>query len=217
MAMNQVAFKGKRYELDEHGFLDPPDQWDEDFAIGMAKMVGIKNGLSERHWELVTYLRHKFLEEDTVPVVVLACSDNNMRLSELRRLFPAGYHRGACKIAGINYRFMYDTNLWLTYETGPPLPPRYQVDPMGFLMTPDEWDPDWVELVMNQREPPQVPTPRHLQVIHYLRDYFAVNRMIPAVFEACTANDLSLEELRELFPTGYRRGACRMAGLPFLG
>jgi tRNA 2-thiouridine synthesizing protein E len=62
-----------------------------------------------------------------------------------------------------------------------------------------------------------VPTPRHLQVIHYLRDYFAVNRMIPAVFEACTANDLSLEELRELFPTGYRRGACRMAGLPFLG
>jgi tRNA 2-thiouridine synthesizing protein E len=54
-------------------------------------------------------------------------------------------------------------------------------------------------------------------VVHYLRDYFAVNRQIPTVFEACSGNDLTLEELKELFPAGYRRGACRMAGLPFYG
>jgi len=200
--MSKVAFRGKQYHLDDYGFLDPPDQWDEDFAAGMAKMVGVSSGLTDRHWQLIHYLRHKFLEEETVPVVVLACSDNDMRLSELRSLFPTGYHRGACKIAGINYRFMYETNFWLTYETAPPLPPRYQTDPMGFLKSPEEWDVDWVEMLMSQREPTQVPTPRHLQVVHYLRDYFAVNRMIPTVFESCSANYLSLEELRELFPTG---------------
>jgi len=215
--MSKVTFKGKTYSLDDHGFLDPPDQWEVGFAEGMARMVGITGGLAERHWQVVNYLRRKFLEEDTVPVVVLACADNKMRLSELRSLFPTGYHRGACKIAGINYRFMYDTNIWLTYETWAPLEPRYEMGAAGFLKDFETWDEDFVETLMGQLKPPNTPSERHLQVVQYLRDYYAVNRMIPPVFEACTANDLTLEELRELFPAGYRRGACRMAGLPFLG
>ena len=215
--MSTVVFGGTVYELDDYGFLDPPDQWTEEFARGMAKMVGVIDGLTERHWQIVRYLRSKFLDEKTVPVVVLACADNHMRLSELRSLFPTGYHRGACKIAGINYRFMSDLNLWLTYETAPRLPPRFELDSLGFLKDPSQWDEDFVELLMGQRDPPMAPTQRHLQVVRYLRDYFAVNRQIPTVFEACSANDLSLEELKALFPAGYRRGACRMAGLPFLG
>ena len=96
--MSSVVFKNTAYLLDDHGFLDPPEQWDEDFAEGMAKMVGIRSGLTDRHWEFIHYLRHKFLEENTVPVLVMACADQRMRLSELRSLFPTGYHRGACKI-----------------------------------------------------------------------------------------------------------------------
>jgi len=215
--MSNVMFKGQTYGLDDHGFLDPPDQWNETFAEGMARMVGITTGLTDRHWQIIDYLRHKFLQEDTVPVVVLACSDNGMRLSELRSLFPTGYHRGACKIAGINYRFMYETNLWLTYETWAPLKPRYDLNQLGFLIDFESWDEDFVETLMGQLDPPAHPTGRHLQVVRYLRDYFVVTRLIPTVFEACSANDLTLEELRELFPAGYRRGACRMAGLPFLG
>lgn len=215
--MGKVTFKGKTYSLDNHGFLDPPSQWEDDFAEGMAKMVGIRSGLTDRHWQLIHYLRNKFVEEKTVPVVVLACADNDMRLSELRSLFPTGYHRGACKIAGINYRFMYDLNMWLTYETWAPLKPRYPLDSLGFLEDPESWDEDFVELLMGQLDPPTVPTDRHMQVIRFLQDFFTVNRMIPTVFEACSANDLSLEELRDLFPAGYRRGACRMAGLPLFG
>ncbi|MCJ7628462.1 MAG: TusE/DsrC/DsvC family sulfur relay protein [Longimicrobiales bacterium] len=215
--MSEVTFKGHIYSLDGHGFLDPPDQWTEDFAEGMAKMVGITTGLTDRHWKIIQYLRHGFLEEATVPVVVLACHDNGMRLSELRSLFPTGYHRGACKIAGINYRFMYETNYWLTYETWAPLKPRYDLNQLGFLKEFESWDEDFVEMLMGRLKPPSSPTERHLQVVRYLRDYYVVNGTIPPVFEACTANDLTLEELRELFPAGYRRGACRMAGLPFFG
>jgi tRNA 2-thiouridine synthesizing protein E len=215
--MGQVTFKGQTFTLDDHGFLDPPDQWDEVFANGMAKIVGITTGLTDRHWQIINYLRHKFLDERTVPVVVLACSDNQMRLSELRSLFPAGYHRGACKIAGINYRFMYETNYWLTYETWAPLRPRYELDGMGFLTDSEQWDEDFVETLMSQLTPPSTPTERHMQVVRYLRDYFVVNGAIPPVFEACTANDITLEELKALFPAGYRRGVCRMAGLPFFG
>jgi len=215
--MNSVAFRGAAYQLDDHGFLDPPEQWCEEFAEGMAKMVGIKDGLTDRHWAFVRYLRHMFLEEDTVPVLVTACSDNDMRLSELRALFPTGYHRGACKIAGINYQFMYETNYWLTYETAPPAKQRYDLDALGFLKDADQWDEDFVELAMSQREPPTVLTERHMNVVRYLRDYYAVNRMPPPVHETCIANNLSLDELRTLFPSGYRRGACRIAGLPFFG
>jgi tRNA 2-thiouridine synthesizing protein E len=215
--MGQVTFEGRTYQLDDHGFLDPPDQWTDAFAEGMAKVVGIRDGLTYRHWELIEYLRTKFLDERTVPVVVLACAENKMRLTELRRLFPAGYHRGACKIAGINYKFMHDVNLWLTYETWAPLGPRWPLDEMGFLSDPDRWDCDFVAHMMSQLEPPSVPTDRHFQVVKFLRDYFAVNRIIPTVFETCITNDLSLDELKVLFPTGYRRGACRLAGLPFVG
>ena len=37
----------------------------------------------------------------------------------------------------------------------------------------------------------------------------------PAV-AVCRAANLTLEELQTLFPGGYRRGACRMAGLPYI-
>lgn len=215
--MSTVTFKHKTYQLDDHGFLDPPEQWDESFADGMAKMVGVSGGLTDRHWQFVRYLRHKFLTENTVPVLVIACADNEMRLSELRSLFPTGYHRGACKVAGINYQFMYETNYWLTYETAPPAQPRYKLDPLGFLEDYAQWDEDFVELALAQRNPPTAPTERHLQIVRYLRDYYAVNRTIPTVYETCSATDSTLDELRELFPAGYRRGACRIAGLPFFG
>jgi len=140
-----------------------------------------------------------------------------MRLSELRSLFPTGYHRGACKVSGINYKFMWETNYWLTYETAPPAKPRYKLDDLGYLEDFEDWDEDFVELAMSQREPPVAPTERHHQIVSYLRDYYAANRALPTVYETCSANDLSLDELRELFPAGYRRGACRVAGLPFYG
>ncbi len=215
--MSTIAFRDKKYRLDDYGFLEPSDQWDSDFAEGMAKSLGITGGLTERHWEFIRYLRRKFLDERTVPVLVTACAENKLRLSELRSLFPTGYHRGACKIAGINYQFMYETNYWLTYETAPPAKTRYKLDQLGFLQNYADWDEDFVELALSQREPPTTPTPRHHQVIRYLREFYAANCTIPTIFETCSHNGLSLEELKELFPDGYRRGACRIAGLPFFG
>ena len=55
-------------------------------------------------------------------------------------------------------------------------------------------------------------TGRHLE---YLREYYRYKRNIPTVYEACKSNGIEVEELLNLFPDGYRRGACRAAGLPF--
>ena len=110
-----ATFGEKTYTLDEHGFLSPPDQWDEAFAEGMAAELRIHGGLTEEHWAFLRYLRAKFLDEKTVPVVVMACVDTGLRLSQFKRLFPTGYFRGACRIAGIDHEFMQRTNHWLSY------------------------------------------------------------------------------------------------------
>ncbi len=57
---------------------------------------------------------------------------------------------------------------------------------------------------------------RHWDGIGHLRDCYLENKETPTVYEVCRVLGETLAELRELFPQGYRRGACRGAGLPFL-
>lgn len=213
---NSIIFNDITYTIDDFGFLNPSDQWDENFANGMAKQLGIYKGLTEEHWKFIKYLRKKFLVEKTVPVVVYACADNNFKLQDLRRLFPTGYHRGACKIAGINYKFMYNTNHWLTYETPNVLGKKYKMTSTGFLKSYEDWSEDFAHFVVSEWKLASGLTEKHKQIISYLRDNYKRNKKIPTVFEACEKNQISLKRLCELFPEGYRRGACRIAGLPFL-
>ncbi|UCH85422.1 MAG: TusE/DsrC/DsvC family sulfur relay protein [Candidatus Latescibacterota bacterium] len=206
---------GKTYTLDRYGFLDPPAQWDKDFAIEMAKRVGVAGDMTEEHWSFIRYLRSKFLEEKTVPVVVLACADNKLRLGKLRTLFPAGYHRGACKVAGINYDFMYKHNIWLTYESYRMLKANYEMTPMGFLKDFDRWDRQFAVLIASDWNLPNGLSDDHWRVICYVRDRFKESKDIPIVYETIRDLELTLGKLLDLFSEGYRRGVCRAAGLPF--
>ncbi len=214
---NTVTFGDRTYSLDRHGFLDPPEQWDENFAGGMAAMLGVYEGLTDEHWRFIRYLRKKFIEERSVPVIVFALADNRLRLSRLKDLFPTGYHRGACKIAGINYKFMYDHNIWLTYENYTTLKTEHNLTDDGFLADFSSWNRRFAHLVASEWDLPQGVTDLHWRIIGYLRDAYKIRNAVPAVFETCKANRIDLDELQRLFPDGYRRGACRMAGLPLLG
>jgi tRNA 2-thiouridine synthesizing protein E len=215
MKQKSVTFNGKIYTLDKDGFLYPSDQWDEKFAEGMATKLGISGGLTEKHWSFISYLRNKFIDEKSVPVVVIACKDNNLRLHEFKNLFPTGYHRGACKIAGINYEFMYKFNMWLTFETAPVLKNMYKMTPLGFLENFNDWDERFASLIASKWDLPEGLTDQHQTIIAYLREFYRNNKNIPTLIETCKANNISLDELGDLFPEGYRRGACRIAGLPF--
>ncbi|MFC1587967.1 TusE/DsrC/DsvC family sulfur relay protein [Planctomycetota bacterium] len=98
-----VSFGDKTYMLDQFGFLDPPEQWDKDFANGMARLQGIYEGLTEEHWDFISYIREKVLTEKTLPLLVMACAENKLPLGKLKSLFPTGYFRGACRIAGLPF------------------------------------------------------------------------------------------------------------------
>ncbi len=215
MEAKRITFKNKTYTLDKNGFLNPPDQWDENFAKGIARKLGIDEDLTTKHWEFISYLRKKFVEEKVVPVVVIACADNQLRLNEFRKLFPTGYHRGACKIAGINYEFMYKHNMWLTFETSPVLKNQYRMTPLGFLEDFYAWNKRFASLLASEWDLPSGLTNQHWVIIEYLREYFVKNKNIPTLHETCKENGLTIGKIGELFPEGYRRGACRIAGLPF--
>ncbi len=209
-----VSLNDKTYTLDSRGFLFPPEQWDKEFAEGMAKLLGIYDGLTDEHWDFINYLRDKFIKENTVPLVVYACNDNNLRLSKFKGLFPTGYHRGACKIAGINYEFMYKTNHWLTYEPRFLLKDKYMMTSTGFLKDFESWTEDFAHFVVMEWKLQDGLSEKHKQIIHYLRNYYSTTQNIPTIFETCKATDINLKGIMNLFPEGYRRGACRIAGLP---
>ena len=212
-----VTYNGKSYTLDHYGFLHPPEQWDENFANGIAGSLGIYGGLTKKHWDFIRYLRKKLTEEKKLPTVINACAENKVRLKKFRLLFPTGYHRGACKIAGINYEFMCESKYCLcSYEIPPSIRADYKISPLGFLEDFDQWDERFAFFVIREWNLPQGLTERHREIIRFLRGFYERNKDIPTIFETCKATRLTLEELEELFPDGYQRGACRIAGLPFL-
>ncbi|HUT54060.1 MAG TPA: TusE/DsrC/DsvC family sulfur relay protein [bacterium] len=215
--MGTFTFKGKSYEVDDSGFLKDRNQWDENFAEGMAKEVGIPAGLSEAHWEIIRFIRHAFDQTGACPLVYHACREHKLFLRDLKRLFPTGYFRGACKLAGLTYKDEYVKYSWAEKaQPAPPASPRdkvYRVDGQGFLVDPSEWDQNFAANRAREMKIPGGLNDNHWKIINYLREAFAQNKTVPTVYETCEQNSIELADLEKLFPDGYHRGAIKIAGL----
>ncbi|MBD3402553.1 TusE/DsrC/DsvC family sulfur relay protein [candidate division GN15 bacterium] len=208
---------GKRYKVDSHGFLLDPRDWDENFAIGMAPGVRIPDGLTEDHWRVIRFLRNEFDRMNSCPLVYVACKKNELGLGDLERLFPTGYLRGACKLAGITYREGLFQHYWLeenlkqheyAYNKK-----TYNVDHQGFLVDMDDWDERFALLKAYELKMPEYLTEAHWRVIYYLRKRCHEGLCVPTIYETCADNGLSIERFQQLFPDGYHRGAVKIAGL----
>ena len=216
--MPSLIFRNKTYELGEEDFLMHPDQWDEDFSEAMAPGVDIKGGLTSSHWEVIRYIRKVFSESGRCPMVHETCKALGLRTLELSRLFPTGYLRGACKLAGITYRAPEVHPSWLPKErlaqVSTPLEDRvYRVNVWGFLADPSEWDEDFAVHKSREMKMEGPLTEKHWKIIRFLRQQYAKTATVPTVYETCTANQVEIEQLGELFPDGYHRGAVKLAGL----
>lgn len=54
---------------------------------------------------------------------------------------------------------------------------------------------------------------KHWKIINYLRDRYQAEKCVPTVFQCCGENNIEMDDLAELFPDGYQRGAVKIAGL----
>lgn len=210
-------YGSKQYKVDSHGFLINPEDWDEDFAIGMSESVKIVGGLTDAHWRVIRFIRNEFDRMNVCPLVYVACKKNDLGLGDLQKLFPTGYLRGACKLAGITFREGMFQHYWIEenithheyiYESK-----TYNVDYQGFLTDPNQWDERFALLKAYELKMPEYLTEEHWQIIYYLRKKFVETGAVPTIYETCADNRLNLDRFQQLFPDGYHRGAVKIAGL----
>jgi TusE/DsrC/DsvC family sulfur relay protein len=100
--MPTIELAGKSYEVDEDGFLQQLDQWNEDFAKAYAREEGIEGALTEEHWKIIHYLRNYFQQFGIAPMIRKLCKETGFDLKKIYQLFPSGPAKGACKLAGLS-------------------------------------------------------------------------------------------------------------------
>ena len=96
---------------------------------------------------------------------------------------------------------------------------RVSVDEAGYLIDPDDWSREFAERIADQEG--IVPEALHWQVMSFMRDYLEDHGiMADARFVLkYLADELDLDKeqakhrLFELFPYGYVKQACKMAGM----
>jgi dissimilatory sulfite reductase related protein len=86
--------------VDEDGFMQEPDKWNEAVAKALATTEGVMD-LSENHWKVVNYLREYYLQFGVAPMIRKLCKQTGFQLKEIYELFPSGPAKGACKVAGL--------------------------------------------------------------------------------------------------------------------
>ena len=92
---------------DDEGFLVDPEQWDEDVARGLAATEGIE--LSCAYWPILRFMREYWSQHRIAPDVSHVMEylvreqgfDKKRAKRHLFELFPYGYVKQACKIAGM--------------------------------------------------------------------------------------------------------------------
>ena len=87
-------------ELNEEGFFVHPEQWTEALVPDLAAREGITT-LSDRHWQVIRFMRQEFLEKGTGPTVRVLGKTSGVSIKELYELFPKGPAKVAARIAGI--------------------------------------------------------------------------------------------------------------------
>ena len=101
-------------KTDDFGFLQNPDDWNENFALKIAKSFDLS--LTDSHWEVIKFIRNHYSKHSKVPELreLLKFFRNNHGQEKSSRkyiysLFPYGYGQQACKIAGMKQ----PRKLWL--------------------------------------------------------------------------------------------------------
>jgi len=95
-----VELNGRPYHVDDNGFLQDPQLWNDEVAKDFATTEGIA-AMTDEHWKLVRYLREYYLQFGIAPMVRKLCKETGFKLAYVYELFPSGPANGACKVAGL--------------------------------------------------------------------------------------------------------------------
>jgi len=101
-----LAIAGKSIPLDDQGYLVDPADWSEDVAAALARQEDIV--LDGAHWAVLRFIRDYYEQHQIAPdarhvmkhLAAYRGAASGGR-NDLFQLFPYGYVKQACKIAGM--------------------------------------------------------------------------------------------------------------------
>lgn len=90
--------------MDAEGYLVEPQDWTTEVAEEFARQENLQ--LSDDHWEVIHFIRNEFEEHQIIPDVRHVIKHLSARMGNDARkrvfeLFPYGYVKQACRIAGM--------------------------------------------------------------------------------------------------------------------
>lgn len=90
--------------VDDEGYLIDPADWNEHLARIFAQQENIE--LGDAHWDAIRFMRDFYQEHQVIPDVRFVARHLAARFGAASRnmifeLFPYGYVKQACKIAGM--------------------------------------------------------------------------------------------------------------------
>lgn len=101
-----LVVAGRTVTLDDQGFLVDPADWDEEVAEALASQEGLV--LEADHWAVLRFMRTYYEQHgiavDARHVIKFLAGlrgEKSGGRNDLFKLFPYGYVKQACKIAGM--------------------------------------------------------------------------------------------------------------------
>jgi tRNA 2-thiouridine synthesizing protein E len=98
--MATVEYMGKTFTVDEDGFIDSYDNWNEEWVQWVKNQEGIEE-LTEEHSKVVKVLQEYYEKNGIAPMVRILSKVTGFKLKHIYELFPSGPGKGACKMAGL--------------------------------------------------------------------------------------------------------------------
>jgi TusE/DsrC/DsvC family sulfur relay protein len=96
--MAEKTIAGTTVTVNDEGYLEDPGQWTKEIAVEIAKELNID--LSEKHFEVIRFLRENYLEGTPLTIRKVGKS-GIVDIKEFYKLFPGGPLKFSSKIAGI--------------------------------------------------------------------------------------------------------------------
>jgi tRNA 2-thiouridine synthesizing protein E len=103
------------FERDNEGYMVDPEDWNEDLAQVLADEEGLV--LDENYWSILRFMRDYWHQHKVAPdvrhvikhLVDEEGQDKKSAKQHLFKLFPYGYVKQACKIAGMQRPRVWST------------------------------------------------------------------------------------------------------------
>lgn len=96
--MAQKTYAGVTVEVNDEGYFTDPSQWTKEIAVDVAKQEGVE--LTDKHYEMLEYLRNKFNSGDQLTIRGINKS-GIVDVKTFYQMFPGAPLKKSTKIAGI--------------------------------------------------------------------------------------------------------------------